>query len=176
VFVTPEETDDELPGVKPAFESTHVPNPTFCTDVAKPLFPIMFATSFSNALVPPNTNVRTADKFATNGELITNAVGAVPAWFANTTALVVAFNKIGFVHVSPAPVPVIPTKSKTPPDKFTGPDPVAVNVAIDGIRSVPADTVANHVKFPVAAPKVKIPGPALVTLCKFPEAVSPPPT
>jgi hypothetical protein len=79
VFVTPDETEDELPGVKPAFESTHVPNPTFCTEVAKPLFPIMFATSFSNALAPPNTNVRAVATFATKGELITTAVGTVPA-------------------------------------------------------------------------------------------------
>jgi hypothetical protein len=116
----------------------------------------MFVISFSNALDPPNTNVRTVAEFATTGELITTAVGTVPDWFANNTEFV-AFIKIGFVHVSPAPVPGIPTKSNTPPAKFTGPDPVAFNVAMDGIRNVPADTVANHVKVPVAAPKVKIP-------------------
>jgi hypothetical protein len=28
-FVTPEETDDDTPGVNPEFDNTHVPNPTF---------------------------------------------------------------------------------------------------------------------------------------------------
>jgi hypothetical protein len=29
VFVTPEETDDDAPGVNPEFDNTHVPKPTF---------------------------------------------------------------------------------------------------------------------------------------------------